>query len=72
MLKKTDKDEPSLRNESPLLAGSSLRRNSPLPEFILKRCKNVLVIQRILPAALQQIRAQEARWQCVILRSSTM
>lgn len=72
MLKKTDKDEPSLRNESPLLAGSSLRRNSPLPEFILKRCKNVLVIQRILPAVLQQIRAQEARWQCVILRSSTM
>lgn len=72
MLKKTDKDEPCLRNEMPLLAGSSLRRNSSLPEFILKRCKNVLVSQWILQAVLQQIRAQEARWWCVILRSSTM
>lgn len=42
-------------------------------EFILKRCQNSLVIQRILPAVPQQIRAQEPRWWwCVILRSSTV
>lgn len=35
---KPDKDEPSLRNESPPLAGSSLRRRNQLPEFILKMC----------------------------------
>lgn len=63
---KTDKDERSLRNESPLLAGSSLRWKSRHPEFILKRRENLLVIPRILPAVLQQIRAQEARWWCVI------
>lgn len=55
------------RRIRPMLAGSSLRRKSRHLEFILKRSENFLVIPRILPAVLQQIRAQVARWWRVIL-----